>query len=110
SMWSFLGRGQTTVTCWFCNEKTRLPRSDSDRDTKHDWYCDRCENQNTIDSNGNVVDSREEMFRESPMPSRRSASKDPDTRHSSKVFCDTCQRNQELVRQVLSEYLPDEND
>ncbi|KAJ1960119.1 hypothetical protein GGI12_003976 [Dipsacomyces acuminosporus] len=52
------------------------------------------------------------MFRESPLPNTRSpaAPASSELRYSPNVFCDTCQRNQELVRQILSEYLPDEDE
>ncbi|KAJ2853047.1 hypothetical protein J3B02_003309 [Coemansia erecta] len=51
------------------------------------------------------------MYQESPIPLRqtllpRSMAEEKKIR----VFCDGCQRNQELVRQILSSYLPDEDD
>ncbi|KAJ1819033.1 hypothetical protein LPJ56_003729, partial [Coemansia sp. RSA 2599] len=111
-MWSLFGGKGTTVTCWFCNQKTQLSRSDdASAETPDDWRCTKCDNQNTTDKHGNIVDSRDEMYQESPVPLRqallpRSAAEEKKRR----VFCDGCQRNQELVRQILSSYLPDEED
>ncbi|KAJ2308346.1 hypothetical protein IWW55_000492 [Coemansia sp. RSA 2706] len=105
-MWSILGAG-TAVTCWFCNEKTRLPRSPSDCDTKHNWHCDHCQNQNVRDRNGNIVDSHPDMYRESPIPARAQL---PEHEPTQQLFCSSCQRNQELICQILSAYLPDEDD
>ncbi|PIA16483.1 hypothetical protein COEREDRAFT_81157 [Coemansia reversa NRRL 1564] len=108
-MWTALFGGRTTVKCWFCNQKTRLPRSRADHDTKHDWHCHNCDNQNTLDVQGNLVDARAEMYRESPI-SRRPGLPTHRTENSNPLFCSSCQRNQELVCQILSGYLPDEDD
>ncbi|KAJ2327186.1 hypothetical protein GGI00_004532, partial [Coemansia sp. RSA 2681] len=113
-MWSVFSSGQTTVTCWFCNEKTQLPHSGNGSDNKLDWHCHRCDNQNTVDGSGNIVDSRAEMYQESPLPRRLHLAGASGRRSGSsqkeQVFCSTCQRNQELVCQILSAYLPDEDD
>ncbi|KAJ2794386.1 hypothetical protein H4R20_006243, partial [Coemansia guatemalensis] len=108
-MWTALFGGRATVTCWFCNEKTKLPRSRTDRDTKRDWHCHNCDNQNTFDVQGNLVDTKSEMYRESPII-RRAGLPVHETERSNPLFCSSCQRNQELVCQILSAYLPDEDD
>ncbi|KAJ2882424.1 hypothetical protein H4R27_003456 [Coemansia aciculifera] len=109
-MWSVFSNGQTTVTCWFCNEKTQLSPSENGTANKLDWHCDKCDNQNTVDANGNIVDSRAEMYQESPLPRRLHLAGNSGDRQRVQVFCGTCQRNQELVCQILSAYLPDEDD
>ncbi|KAJ2800965.1 hypothetical protein H4S07_005051, partial [Coemansia furcata] len=109
-MWSVFSNRQTTVTCWFCNEKTRLPRSQNGTVNKLDWHCDKCDNQNTVDANGNIVDSRAEMYQESPLPQRPRIAGNSGDSQRVQVFCSTCQRNQELVCQILSAYLPNEDD
>ncbi|KAJ2232384.1 hypothetical protein GGI13_008892, partial [Coemansia sp. RSA 455] len=109
-MWSVFSNGQTTVTCWFCNEKTRLSPSENGTTNKLDWHCDKCDNQNTVDANGNIVDSRAEMYQESPLPRRLHLAGNSGNSQRVQVFCSTCQRNQELVCQILSAYLPDEDD
>ncbi|KAJ2463071.1 hypothetical protein GGI02_005319, partial [Coemansia sp. RSA 2322] len=106
-MWSVFSSGQTTVTCWFCNESTQLAASAAaGSDSRLDWHCTKCDNQNTLDGNGNQVDSRAEMYQESPLPRRQRVGGVA----REQVFCTTCQRNQELVCQILSAYLPDEED
>ncbi|KAJ2520162.1 hypothetical protein GGI11_002362 [Coemansia sp. RSA 2049] len=119
--------GHTSAACWFCHENTRLPPTAD----PHDWFCTHCKNHNTRDAAGNIVDARDEMFREAPAHStpRRQAvislrsgdedllverdnddGDDDDDAKRASVFCTTCQRNQELVRQILASYLPDEDD
>ncbi|KAJ2510490.1 hypothetical protein GGI11_005470, partial [Coemansia sp. RSA 2049] len=119
--------GHTSAACWFCHENTRLPPTAD----PHDWFCTHCKNHNTRDAAGNIVDARAEMFREAPahstprrqaMTSLRSGDEDllmerdnyggndDDDAKCASVFCTTCQRNQELVRQILASYLPDEDD
>ncbi|KAJ2233977.1 hypothetical protein IWW45_003774 [Coemansia sp. RSA 485] len=106
-MWSLFGRKGTTVTCWFCNQKTWLPQPDNNSaETPNDWHCNKCDNQNTIDKQGNIVDSRDEMYKEAPVPVQHTRFEEKKAR----VFCSSCQRNQELVCQILSSYLPDEED
>ncbi|ORX69271.1 hypothetical protein DL89DRAFT_174134 [Linderina pennispora] len=114
-MWSFLGDRQARVTCWCCNETTRLPRSEADSDTVHDWHCDNCDTQNTVNKEGEIVDSRDEMYREVPGSSQRklrilSGIESPSSSFPVVVFCKTCQSNQNRVYQLLSEYLPEETD
>ncbi|KAJ2507801.1 hypothetical protein IWW47_000931 [Coemansia sp. RSA 2052] len=54
------------------------------------------------------------MYQESPLPRRLHLAGASGRRSGSsqkeQVFCSTCQRNQELVCQILSAYLPDEDD
>ncbi|KAJ2481545.1 hypothetical protein IWW56_001664 [Coemansia sp. RSA 2131] len=70
----------------------------------------RCDNQNTLDAYGNIVDRRAEMYCESPIPRRQQLPEPSTPVNTPHVFCPTCQRNQELVCQILSAYLPDESD
>ncbi|KAJ1994742.1 hypothetical protein GGI25_001399 [Coemansia spiralis] len=108
-MWSvFQGSGRTTATCWFCHETTQLKPSE----TKHNWNCSKCDNQNTLDAAGNIIDSRVEMYQESPLPlPRRLPGYENDKgTGSAQVFCSACQRNQELVCQILAAYLPEDDD
>ncbi|KAJ2455741.1 hypothetical protein EV183_000588 [Coemansia sp. RSA 2336] len=109
-MWSLFGKGNSTVTCWFCNEKTRLPRSSFDRDTKNNWHCNVCENQNILDHHGDIVDSLPEMYCESPIAPRAHLPEYDTPFNSPHSFCPSCQRNQEMVCKLLSAYLPDESD
>lgn len=89
------------VTCWFCHQHTRLPEGG----TKQNWYCSFCMNKNQTDNEGHQVDSRPEMYKETPVAKRTSQVDD-----APPVFCSTCQRNQTLVCQILANYLPDEED
>ncbi|KAJ1817529.1 hypothetical protein LPJ60_004789 [Coemansia sp. RSA 2675] len=50
------------------------------------------------------------MYQESPLPRRLHLAGDSSDSQRVQVFCSTCQRNQELVCQILSAYLPDEDD
>ncbi|KAJ1894865.1 hypothetical protein LPJ66_004935 [Kickxella alabastrina] len=118
-MWKAFGRNRTTVTCWFCNEPTQLPPTSSSPSsspsphqtpqTPQDWHCTKCDNQNTLDAHGHIVDSRAEMYSEPPP---RPPRQPPAAQQSlaEQVFCSACQRNQELVCQILAAYLPDEDD
>ncbi|KAJ2313777.1 hypothetical protein IWW54_001308 [Coemansia sp. RSA 2705] len=47
------------------------------------------------------------MYRESPIPARAQL---PEHEPTQQLFCSSCQRNQELICQILSAYLPDEDD
>ncbi|KAJ2395416.1 hypothetical protein GGI23_004310 [Coemansia sp. RSA 2559] len=102
-MWSVFQRlSGHTAACWFCHETTKLaPTTDT-----HDWFCTRCQNHNTLDAAGNIVDARAEMYQEAPTARRPVPVADA----APQAFCTTCQRNQELVRQILASYLPDEDD
>ncbi|KAJ2171383.1 hypothetical protein GGH16_002888 [Coemansia sp. RSA 560] len=50
------------------------------------------------------------MYCESPIPRRQQLPEPSTPVNTPHVFCPTCQRNQELVCQILSAYLPDESD
>ncbi|KAJ2559149.1 hypothetical protein EV175_000480 [Coemansia sp. RSA 1933] len=110
-MWSVFQRlsgAHPTASCWFCHETTTLvPPA-----TTRDWFCARCKNHNTLDAAGNIVDPRADMFSEpaTTTQARRSAPGTHDDNTLPQVFCATCQRNQELVCQILAAYLPDEDD
>ncbi|KAJ1729821.1 hypothetical protein LPJ61_003332, partial [Coemansia biformis] len=108
-MWSALTGGRSAVTCWFCHERTRLPRSAADADTKNDWHCSSCGNRNAFDAHGNLVDAWPEMYRETPLASRSRPAAHGEL-GAGAAFCPSCQRNQELVCQMLAAYLPDEDD
>ncbi|KAJ2738984.1 hypothetical protein H4R23_000778 [Coemansia sp. Cherry 401B] len=47
------------------------------------------------------------MYRESPITVRAQL---PEHEPTQQLFCSSCQRNQELICQILSAYLPDEDD
>ncbi|KAJ2830185.1 hypothetical protein IWW50_000428 [Coemansia erecta] len=54
------------------------------------------------------------MYRESPIPARAQLAEHENAvvndSDSAQLFCTSCQRNQELVCQILAAYLPDEGD
>ncbi|KAJ2712435.1 hypothetical protein H4R19_002754, partial [Coemansia spiralis] len=108
-IWSVLTGGRSTVTCWFCHAQTQLPRSTADADTSDDWLCYRCDNRNARDAHGNLVDAWPDMYQETAH-SPRAGSRVHGRPDDSAAFCASCQRNQELVRQILAVYLPDEDD
>ncbi|KAJ2773619.1 hypothetical protein IWQ56_000917 [Coemansia nantahalensis] len=106
-IWSALFGQRPTVTCWFCHTQTQLSRDGVD--TSDDWHCRSCDNRNSRDAHGNLVDAWPDMYREAPRAPRTQQPRrgGPDSRA---LFCVPCQRNQELVREMLAAYLPDEDD
>ncbi|KAJ1910829.1 hypothetical protein H4219_006115 [Mycoemilia scoparia] len=122
---------KTRVTCFYCNQQSILPRSETDRDTKDNWHCYHCECDNILDKNGDIVDYVPEM---SASPEESTKRNQQRQQHCSIVngyhsdtgglggalpgyisgddkisLCNTCLRNQRIVRQLLDQYIPNEN-
>ncbi|KAI7824545.1 hypothetical protein BX661DRAFT_185511, partial [Kickxella alabastrina] len=92
-MWKAFGHNRTTPS--------NSPSPHQTPQTPQDWHCTKCDSQNTLDAHGHIVDSRAEMYNEPPPRPPRQL---PATQQSlaEQVFCSACQRNQELVCQILA--------
>ncbi|KAI8972469.1 hypothetical protein BDB01DRAFT_463993 [Pilobolus umbonatus] len=94
------------VNCWYCNNDSFL--LPGNRDTIYNWYCHMCENRNMTDINGDIIDPS--IFdTNNKSDSEHKYCKPIKLRETPCSICVDCQRNQSLVYQFLSEYIPDEN-
>ncbi|KAI8982433.1 hypothetical protein BDF20DRAFT_471836 [Mycotypha africana] len=94
------------VNCWYCcQDSFILPGS---KNTVDHWYCHLCE------SNGEVVDPT--PFETYKPPSENNAHTSSrlkslkTLKNSNRSLCNSCQENQSLIYQLLSDYIPDESD
>ncbi|KAI8388853.1 Ima1 N-terminal domain-containing protein [Radiomyces spectabilis] len=111
SLLGYLGLSDlpTKVNCWYCNQDSYL--LPGGKQTEQYWYCDKCENVNVKDQNGDIVDTLPVMYNASlnhpvtPIPQRHLPE-----RRQSRTLCENCQSNQILIYQLMSEYIRDEDD
>ncbi|KAG9068916.1 hypothetical protein KI688_011212 [Linnemannia hyalina] len=109
------------VECWSCLRPSWLHRGQRDA-SPHDWTCLNCQNHQRRDKDGNI-ESVPEMFDSTlnedtseriarSRTSRNRARSNGSTPSSSQddVFCDKCSSNQRVIYQLLSNYIPDEDD
>ncbi|KAH7032297.1 Ima1 N-terminal domain-containing protein [Linnemannia elongata] len=109
------------VECWSCLRPSWLHRGQRDA-TPHDWTCLNCQTHQRRDKDGNI-ESVPEMFdstlnediseriarsRTSRNRARHNGSTPSDSQDD--VFCDKCSSNQRVIYQLLSNYIPDEDD
>ncbi|CAI6338074.1 unnamed protein product [Periconia digitata] len=97
------------LRCHYCNAVSRNPQPG---EIPRQWRCPSCESVNFLDERGNIADPPTEATRmhhssrlqyaRSPSPSAYQSAESP--------FCETCHRNQFLLRETLAEYIPDEDD
>jgi hypothetical protein len=115
------------VRCHYCNVQSR----DSVSHIPRQYLCPHCDAVNHFDEvnikssackllltsqqRGSITDPPAETFTTAlPSASLRYASRSPSppvmAAPTESPFCDTCQRNQSLVQNLVAEYLPDEDD
>lgn len=90
-----------------------LRRSESLRRGKHSNKYVTNKLSSSLLQRGNITDPPTETIATAPSTSFRYTSRSPSPVMSAPVespFCDTCQRNQTLVQNLVAEYLPDEDD
>ncbi|KAF9917350.1 hypothetical protein BX616_001293 [Lobosporangium transversale] len=108
------------VECWSCLRPSWLHRNQKN-ESPSDWTCPHCKTHQCRDKDGNIVPVPE-MFDESlnedvtkrisySLKNRRIAG-DNDIRQTSRndIFCEMCSGHQRVVYQLLSNYIPDEED
>ncbi|KEP50452.1 Ima1 amino-terminal domain protein [Rhizoctonia solani 123E] len=103
-----LRRNPSTKTCHFCN--TSISDSHS-----RDFKCSNCGSWNMFDKNGRLVSDHPAMHDEAlntdSFAKRASPNKNRiPSSFSTNVFCHTCQTNQTLTMNLLSNYLPSSSD
>ncbi|CAE6414323.1 unnamed protein product [Rhizoctonia solani] len=103
-----LRRKPSTRTCHFCNTSISGAHTG-------DFKCPSCETWNMFDRNGRLVSDHPAMHDEAlnvgSFAKRASPSKNRlPSSFSTNVFCHTCQTNQTLTMNLLSNYLPASSD
>ncbi|KAH7389510.1 Ima1 N-terminal domain-containing protein [Phaeosphaeria sp. MPI-PUGE-AT-0046c] len=100
------------IRCHYCNVQSR----DSVTQIPRQYHCPQCDAVNHFDERGHITDPPVEAITTSLSTSIRythSPSRSPSPVMSlaaESPFCDSCQRNQALVQNLIAEYLPDEDD
>ncbi|KAI5288239.1 hypothetical protein KEM54_005362 [Ascosphaera aggregata] len=80
------------------------------------WKCLKCDAVNHVDENGQPCDPPIEETAQEPASSQKYAIPPPDATtgydgdRNDSIFCSTCLKNQFLIYESLSNYLPDESD
>lgn len=98
--------------CFYCNQPSR--NTALKPGTRQQWTCDNCQVVNYLDEHGQITDPPLEVVASSPVrPVQYARDRSPSAippAESQPVFCQTCQRNQVLVQNLMAEYIPDEDD
>ncbi|CAE6412994.1 unnamed protein product [Rhizoctonia solani] len=103
-----LRRNPNARTCHFCNTSTSGIHGG-------DFKCPTCDSWNMFDKNGRLVSDHpamhDEMLNTDSFAKRASPNKNrlPPS-FSTSVFCHSCQTNQTLIMNLLSNYLPPSSD
>ncbi|PBL01191.1 hypothetical protein ARMGADRAFT_415350 [Armillaria gallica] len=97
---------RNSVQCFFCNTPTALPKD------PRNFRCNNCGCWNRYDATGEILSSEPAMHDESlnlrSFSKRASPNKERlPTMYGKGPFCHTCQTNQMLLMNLLSNYLPD---
>ncbi|KAF9270052.1 hypothetical protein L218DRAFT_952251 [Marasmius fiardii PR-910] len=98
-------RNNSRVQCYFCHSLAESPRN------PRNFRCSTCGCWNRYDSNGEILSDEPAMYDEAlnskSFSKRASPSKnDLPTMFGKGPFCHTCQTNQMLIVNLLSNYLP----
>ncbi|KAF9283269.1 hypothetical protein BGZ68_005453 [Mortierella alpina] len=107
------------VECWACVQLSWLHRGQ--RETPSDWTCPRCLTHQKRDKDGNIIPVPEmfESSLNSEMSERIARNRNvrrryragfEDSSSQDNFFCEMCNGHQRVVYQLLSNYIPDEND
>ncbi|RDB29665.1 Integral inner nuclear membrane protein ima1 [Hypsizygus marmoreus] len=104
-----LFRRHSNVSCFFCQSPCGLPA------TPNHFRCPTCGCWNRFDANGDIISEEPAMHVESlnskSFAMRATTSQDQlPTMYGKGPFCHTCQSNQLLLINLLSNYLPSPND
>ncbi|KAF1849889.1 uncharacterized protein K460DRAFT_326198 [Cucurbitaria berberidis CBS 394.84] len=98
------------LRCHYCNVQSR----DAVSHIPKTYSCPHCDAVNHFDERGNITDPPVDQIATAPSTSfqyLRSRSPSPVmSAPGDELFCDTCQRNQTLLTNLLAAYLPDEED
>ncbi|KAI0669785.1 Ima1 N-terminal domain-containing protein [Trametes maxima] len=103
-------RQPSAVSCFYCQSAvTPLPRN------PRSFRCPQCDCWNRYDKNGEIVSDEPAMHDENlnarSFAKRASPRKDRfPSAYGNTVFCHTCQTNQMLITNLLSNYLPTPDD
>ncbi|KAF5385282.1 hypothetical protein D9615_001386 [Tricholomella constricta] len=104
-----LFRRHSSVVCFFCQSPIALPTN------PRSFRCSTCGCWNRFDDNGDIISEEPAMHAEAlntnSFAMRGSTSEDQlPTIYGKGPFCHTCQSNQLLIINLLSNYLPPPND
>ncbi|KAI8597965.1 Ima1 N-terminal domain-containing protein [Dissophora ornata] len=108
------------IECWACLHPAWLHRSQRDA-TPSDWTCPHCSTHQRRDKDGNIEPVPEmfdgslnedvtEHVAHSLRNRKRPNSRSPNNNPQGDVFCEMCNGHQRVVYQLLSNYIPDEED
>ncbi|KAF8933449.1 hypothetical protein BGZ47_010867 [Haplosporangium gracile] len=109
------------VECWSCLRSSWLHRGQKDA-TPHDWTCLNCQTHQRRDKDGNIEsvpemydstlneDTSERIARSRMSRNRARSHGSTPSSPQEDVFCDKCSSNQRVIYQLLSNYIPDEDD
>ncbi|KAK3847088.1 MAG: Ima1 N-terminal domain-containing protein [Linnemannia gamsii] len=109
------------VECWSCLRPSWLHRGQRDA-TPYDWTCPNCLTHQKRDKDGNIEsvpemfdstlneDTSERIARSRMSRNRGKSNGVTSTTSQDDIFCDMCSGHQRVVYQLLSNYIPDEDD
>ncbi|KAG0049803.1 hypothetical protein BGZ83_005391 [Gryganskiella cystojenkinii] len=108
------------VECWACFQCSWLHRGQKDA-TPSDWTCPHCLTRQKTDKDGNILPVPEmfdgnlngdtaDHIAHSRFTRFRKQTYGKGSGDEDAIFCETCKRHQRVVYQLLSNYIPDEND
>ncbi|KAI9486729.1 MAG: Ima1 N-terminal domain-containing protein [Benjaminiella poitrasii] len=96
------------VNCWYCSQDSYiLPGS---KNTVDHWYCYLCESTNARDQSGDIADPKHfEAYSENLKAPSFTRTQSTIDRKNERTLCESCQNNQSIIYELLSQYIPDEN-
>lgn len=92
--------------CFYCGQKSSKALPTHTRR----WQCASCQAVNYLDENGDITDPPAEEVASSRQGAQRFARPASDGPTDSTLFCSTCLKNQQILTQLLSNYLPPPTD
>ncbi|KAI9248299.1 Ima1 N-terminal domain-containing protein [Phascolomyces articulosus] len=95
------------VNCWYCSQDSYL--LPGGKQTERYWHCNICENTNVKDENGDIVDTLPVMY-DAKLNRTVTPIQDTSRKFQTRRLCESCERNQALIYQIMSDYIRDEND
>ncbi|KAI8142887.1 Ima1 N-terminal domain-containing protein [Fennellomyces sp. T-0311] len=95
------------VNCWYCNQDSYL--LPGGKQTERYWHCNICENTNVKDERGDIVDNLQGMY-DSTLNQPVTPVRDTSQNFQTRRLCESCERNQALIYQIMSDYIRDESD
>ncbi|OCL01354.1 hypothetical protein AOQ84DRAFT_306862 [Glonium stellatum] len=97
------------LACFYCGRRSAKKQTGQIRQ----WQCENCEAVNYLDENGQITDPPAAETPKVPVQYAHTVPRATSPELGSPdetLFCQTCQKNQYLLTQALSEYLPPQND